>query len=113
MNEAWYSDLTFWMYAVPTALYWAFVGLYAFRSPAWKRTAVGRGLMTQAASLAAVFTFICLMLAVDLPEDIMGTLRTLLIGGVTIGGALMLKNLMVEQGKRDQPDRSMHGGPHA
>lgn len=108
MNGHWYADYTFWMYAVPAALYWAFVGFYAIRSPAWKRTAVGRGLMTQAGSLAAVFTYICLLLAVAVPQDIKDTLRALLIGGVTIAGALMLKNLLVEQGKRDHPDTSLH-----
>lgn len=111
MHEAWWQSLTFWMYAIPTAIYAAFVGFYAIRTPAWKRTAVGRGLMTQAASLAAVFAYICLMLAVDLPEDIKGTLRALLIGGVTIAGALMLKNLLIAQSQRDQPDVSMRPDP--
>jgi len=108
VHDAWYMDLTFYMYALPAALYAAFVAFYAIRTPTWKNTAVGRGLMTQAASLAAVFAYICLLLAVDLPEDIKGTLRALLIGGVTLAGALMLKNLLVEQGKRDQPDNSLH-----
>lgn len=104
-------SLTFFMYATPAALYTAFVACYAIRTPTWKHTAVGRGLMTQAASLAAVFAYICLLVAVDLPDDIKDTLRALLIGGVTIAGALMLKNLLVEQGKRDQPDTSLRNVP--
>lgn len=98
-----YRDLTFWMYALPCALYCAFVFFYATRSP-WRLTAVGRAVMTQTASLAAVFFYICLVLAVPFPEGIKDTLRAVLIGGVTIGGALMLKSLLVEQGKRRNSD---------
>lgn len=107
MTTPWYLSLTFWMYVLAGAPYLTFVLLYAIRTPTWKNTSVGRGLMTQAGSLAAVFTYICLLLAVDVPDELKATLRALLIGGVTIAGALMLRNLMVEQAKnRDPADRT-------
>ncbi|MGY1773493.1 putative phage holin [Blastococcus sp. SYSU D00813] len=97
-----YADLTFWMYVVAGAPYAAFVGFYAVRTPSWRRTPVGRALMSQAVSLTAVFAYICLLLAVPVPEEVKDLLRALLIGGVTIAGALMFKNLLVEQARRDR-----------
>jgi hypothetical protein len=96
-----YADLTFWMYFVAGLPFALFVGFYAIRTPTWKRTAVGRALMTQSSALAATFYYICLLLAVNVPEDVKQVLRSLLIGGVTIGGALMFKNLLVEQSRQN------------
>ncbi len=106
MHDNWYANLSLYMYLIPTSLYTAFVVLYATRTRSWRRTSVGRAVMTQAGSLAAVFGYISLMLAVDLPDEMTSTLRTLLIGGVTIASALMLKNLLVEQSNHRHPDRA-------
>lgn len=107
MIDDWYLNLTFYMYAVAGAPFVAFVVFYAWRTPAWKRNPVGRGLMTQAASLAAVFIYICVLLAFGVPDWVKDALRAVLLGGVTIGGTLMLRNLLVEQEKRrDEPSRA-------
>ena len=101
------TTFAFWMYVIAGAPYAAFVGFYAIRTPTWKRSAVGRGLMSQAVSITAVFAYIALLLAVDVPEDVKDVLRALLLGGITIAGALMLKNLLVQQAKASESaDRS-------
>lgn len=113
MTVSWYRDPMFYMYALPCALYFAFVYFYWSRIPAWRHNQIGRAMMTQAMSLAAVFFYICVMIAIDVPDELKDMLRALLIGGVTIGGALMLKSLLVELGKRDNPDRKVPDVPQA
>lgn len=99
MTGPFWSSLAFWMYVLAGMPFALFVGFYAVRTPAWKRNPLGRALMTQAASLTAVFTYICLLLAVEVPRDVKDALRALLLGGVTIAGWLMFKNLLREQSR--------------
>ena len=99
-----YENIAFYMYVAAGAPYAAFVGFYWVRTPTWRQTPIGRGLMAQALSLTAMFAYICLLLAVPVSEELKDMLRALLLGGITIAGALMLKNLLVEQSKQREAD---------
>lgn len=100
-----YSNPAFWMYVMAGLPFALFVGFYAIRTPSWRRSSMGRALMSQAVSLTCMFLFILLLLAVPIPPQLKDTLRALLLGGITIAGWLMFKNLLREQADKRAEDR--------
>lgn len=97
MTGPFYMNLAFWSYLIAGLPFGLFVGFYAVRSPAWKTTPIGRALMALAISLTSMFVFILVVLSVPLSREIIGSLRALLLGGITIAGWLMFKSLLHQQ----------------
>lgn len=93
-----YENLMFWAYAFVWLPFALFVVLYGVRSP-WRSTSVGRGLMTLAASITAVLSFVLLVIAVPIPADVRDLLRGATLGSVGLAGWLQLKNLLVIQNR--------------
>lgn len=96
-NWAWWAYLFVW---VPFALS---AVLYATRSP-WRRSPMGRALMTLLGSLTAVLSFVMVVLAVPVDPRIIDTLRGLTLGSVGIAGWLLLRQMLTEQKRaREEP----------
>lgn len=92
-----YENSAFYLYLFAWLPFAVFVAFYAARSP-WRSTSTGRALMAVAGSLTAVLAFVLLVLVFpQIPGSVKDVLRVLLIGGVSISGWLMLRDLITKQ----------------
>jgi hypothetical protein len=106
-TPAFWANWVFYAYAVVWLPFACATVLYAARSP-WRERPVGWALMTLLGSLTAILTFVLVAMAVPLPRDVIDVLRGLTLGGVSVAGWLLLRQIYVLQGRNDLESAHPH-----
>lgn len=105
-----YAELDFWLYAMCAAIFTACFVMYGLRSR-WRSSGwIGWALLTLYGSLSAILGFVMLVLSGALPEGgPRDVVRSILLGGVAIAGALHLSQILrlqrLDESERVHPRR--------